>query len=431
MINKNNIFIVFLLSLGTLLGAFFAFIIQVILARKLGVNEFGIFSSTFAMIVLVSPLAGLDISQLWLKVYGEEGWSANRWMPSSIVFIILSTTITLLIIVFWAFFGNHDYQTRELIFILSFYILGQVSLSLISSKLQLEESYIKLSMLQLLPHFIRTILVVLLAFVFSQWMTIENIAMIYALVSIGLVYMAYIHVKEMYNNTFLLHGHNDKKTINMPKPNISYVLQKTWPFGLASFFYFIYFQSDIVLIKYMIDDTAAAIYNVAFTVLAAIYLFPAVIYQKFLLPKIHRWASNDRKKFYEVYTKGNVLMFILGTFIMFIVWGVSSWSIPLIFGEDYKSSAILLNLLALTIPMIFVAHSIGSTLVTKEHMKNKVIFMGMVAIINLVLNIILIPTYNIFGAAISTVISNIILVLVYYIYAKKIVFKEKVHKGLK
>src|SRR3546814_4412984 len=45
------------------------------------------------------------------------------------------------------------------------------------------------------------------------------------------------------------------------------------------------------------SDEAAGVYNVAFVIMSAVYLIPSVIYQKFLLPKIHIWANHDQETF--------------------------------------------------------------------------------------------------------------------------------------
>ncbi|HIP49762.1 MAG TPA: flippase, partial [Lutibacter sp.] len=163
----------------------------------------------------------------------------------------------------------------------------------------------------------------------------------------------------------------------------------------------------------------------------AIYILPSVVYQKFLLPKMHRWAHHGREKFYATYRHGNLVMLIIGIIAMIIVWISATWAIPFLFGANYTDSVQLLNILALSIPVIFVASSVGATLVTKEHMKNKVKYMGSVAVFNILLNIIIIPIYGAIGAAIATVMSNILLLLLYRRAAQKLVFSLDIKVNLK
>ncbi|MDA3946041.1 MAG: flippase [Helicobacteraceae bacterium] len=420
---KRHIFkAVALLWLGSLMGAGLAFLTQVILARQLGAESFGLFSATLAMVTLVAPLAGFGVPQLWLKIFGEEGWKAMRWFKPSFAFVSISTTSVLLSLFLWAFLGAHDHMTRILIFIVSFYVLGQVSVELVSSKLQLEERYMNYTAWQFLPHFARFILVTILAFGFSSWTTPQNIALIYAFVAVVATVASFFQLWQMSKGRFALIGHGEKKVSKLQIPDTKLVFQNAWPFGLAAFFHLIYFQSDIIFLKYMTGDEAAGVYNVAFTVMVAVYLIPGVLYQKFLLPKLHRWAHHEREKFYKVYRLGNLAMLVLGIIAMLLVWLLSDWAVPLLFGNEYTKAIALLNILAISAPIIFVAFSAGATLVTQEHMKRKVQYMGLVAIINVGLNLILIPFYSAIGAAVATVISNLILLMLYYFGANKHVF---------
>ena len=118
-------------------------------------------------------------------------------------------------------------------------------------------------------------------------------------------------------------------------------------------------------------------------------------------------------------------MLVLGSIAMLLIWALSAWAIPFIFGSEYQDSILILNILAVSSPIIFVAFSTGATLVTQEHMKLKVKLMGTVALINLVLNFILIPKYGVVGAALSTVVSNLILLILYYHAAETKVFVNK------
>lgn len=124
------------------------------------------------------------------------------------------------------------------------------------------------------------------------------------------------------------------------------VFLDVYPFGLAGIFHLLYFQSDIVLIKYLIGSEAAGIYNVAFMIITVVMILPSIIYQRYLLPKMHRWANHDQKAFNKVYKSGNYLMLGLGVFIMIIVLFSSPFFVPLIFGSSYEQSVLLISVLS-------------------------------------------------------------------------------------
>ncbi len=419
-----------LLWMGAVLGAGCAFLTQVILARKLGPVDFGIFSAALATVTMLAPVAGFGVSQYWLKAFGQEGWGAMRWLPTSFRFVFFSTVLVLIVLLVWARFGPHDPATRNVIAALSLYVLGQVVIELVGAKLQLEQQYSFLAVWQLLPHLVRFTMVLLLAFALTSWMNILNVALAYSIVSIIFLIFGGKQLLLMFRTNFDLKGHgSEKPTTQSKKPELMEFVSQSWPFGLAGFFYLIYFQSDIILLKYLAGSEAAGIYNVAFVVMVAVYILPTVIYQKFLLPKIHRWANHDRAKFLQVYRAGNGIMLVMGGFATIVLLLVMPILVPRVFGPSYQTAASVLTILSFCAPMRFLATSVGSTLVTQEHMRRKILYMGVVAVVNLILNFILIPFFGIYGAAIATLISEVVLLSLYLLAAKSYVFGDEAWRG--
>ncbi|MDT0606248.1 flippase [Croceitalea rosinachiae] len=413
-----------LLSMGSLISSGSTFLIFTILARQIGPAAFGIFSSALATTKIFSLISGFGIAQVWLKLFGKEGWGGIRWVKPSLYFVLISIIFVSLVILFLNLFNFNDDTTKNLLLLFIFFIYGNVSVQLISSKLQLEEKYNQVAFWQLLPNLSRLILVVAGFYLFDISLSVIDIGIIYAF--IGMV-LTIIGVKQLFNmgrGRFELKGHGLKRNIKELKPTIKEVVSEAWPFGMATIFAFIYIQSDIIMVKYMSGDIEAGYYNVSYVVLSALLIIPTILFSKFLMPKYHRWANYSREKFYRAYKLGNLTMILAGFSIMLILLFFSHIFISIIFGEEYESSIQLMKILSLTLPISFVAYSLGATLVTKQHMKLKVLLMGTVAIFNIVLNIFLISYYDAMGAAIATVISNLLLLTLYYFAVKKRVFRK-------
>lgn len=421
----NSVRQISFLWLGSMGGAAFAFFIQLVLARSLSSDEFGLFSSVMNMVMVVVPIAGFGVAQFWLKAFGEEGWLATRWFPASFKFTLITSMGALLMLIFWAIGGPHDSITRNLIICLSFYVLGQIAIELVSSKYQLEEEYIKLAWWQLLPHMVRFFLLASFLIFLGLDLSVIEIGYMYSCVAVFFFIIGMRILFAMYHGRFLLSGHGIRPAVKSKEvdfPKVGEVLTSAWPFGLAAFSNLIYYQSDIVLVKYYAGDASAGTYSVSFTVMAAFYLLPGVIYQKYLLPKMHRWANLRVEKLYEIYRVGNYIMLALGMLLSITLWVISGDLIGLLFGERYEESARILKVLAFSAPIIFMAFSTGATLVTRENMRLKVTYMLMVAGLNVVLNILFIPEYGAIGAAYTTLVSNAALLLLYYRGAQKHVF---------
>lgn len=415
------------LWVGSLIGSGSTFLIYTILARKLGPTEYGIFSSSLSIVTIFNLLAGFGLSQFWLKIFGEEGWQGVRWLSVSLKFLFVTFVLVAVLLFSWAYLGPHENKTRSILLVMIFFVFGQTIVELVSVKLQLEEKYLMLTLWQLSPNLFRLILVAVMTYLFFFSLSGVDVANIYAFVAVFFIIVGVYQLYRMSHTKFDLKGHLKQETEQQhhKEPKMKEVVAHVWAFGLGGLFSFLYLQSDQILVKYLAGNEEAGYYSVAFVILTAITMFPNVLYQKFLIPKFHRWANYDRRKFYRVYRLSNYVLLFVGILIMIFIWSVSKFLVPLLFGDNYKKTIDLVNILAIVVPILFVTFNIASTLVTQEYMKKKVRYMGGIAILNILLNTFLIPLYGSMGAAISTVCSNFLLLIIYYYAAEKIVFKNE------
>jgi len=207
------------------------------------------------------------------------------------------------------------------------------------------------------------------------------------------------------------------------------VAANAWPFALAGILYLTHYQVGVVLVERIQGSESAGIYNVAVTVLGAVYLLPAAIYGKFLMPKIQRWAEHDRDRFIRVYKFGNGAMLLLGGLLMLGVALSSITLIPWFFGDRYTESGRVLLLMALCVPVRFLGTNVGSALATGQHMKRKNICDGIDALISILLNLLLIPGLGIYGAAVATLLTESALVLMFLYTARKHVLGQEALRG--
>jgi O-antigen/teichoic acid export membrane protein len=396
------------------------------LARELGVESFGIFGSALSLLNIFGIFIGFGVAQLWLKVFGKEGWDGARWIRPSINFITLTIFITLAALGLWAYLGPHDDFMKNTLLIMSLFIVGRAFVELVGSKMQLEENYLALAIFQLLPNLLRLIVLAILIYIFAIKVNVTDVAWVYSFVSTLFIAAGVYQINLLKKGSFYLKGHGGKSVngcIGFIK--VRNVFSAAWPFGMASLFAFIYVQSDIIMVKYISGDIEAGYYSAAFFVLTAILIFPSVIYQKYLIPKYHRWANHNKKMLYNAYKKGNLYMALSGFVTMLFLLSISDFSIPFIFGAKYQNSVVLINILAMIIPVYFISFSVSATLMTGENIRRKVKYMGLTAAINIVLNYYLIGSLGARGAAFSTLLSYIILLLLYFSASQRYVFSRK------
>jgi len=413
-----------MLWLGAAFGAVCTFITQVLLARSLEVNEYGSLMASLMMVAALPPIALFGIPQFWLKVFGKEKSAGFRWFLPSLTFFSLSSFFVLVGMILWSVWGPHDQVMKDILMILSVFFLGQAVVELLIGKFQIVENYYGVFWWQFIPHALRLFFVMLAVNLVPSAMVLSSVVWVYAIVALCILLFGVFSAKKTLTRPEVFMRNYNEDAQLVLRPRLLDVFYGSWPFGLMAIFNYIYFQSDIVLVNYIAGSEAAGYYSVSFSILAAIYLLPTVVYQKFLLPKLHRWSNYDRPRFVQAYYSGGTVMLALGVLAMIAIWVGADWGISFLFGEAYAEAAYLINVLAICIPFQFLASSTGAMLVTYENMKRKVICMGFVAVINIALNCVLIPWQGALGAAVSTVLSSILLFLIYYFLVRKYVLSE-------
>ena len=411
---------VVLIWIGSIAGGIFGFLVQVILARSLSAADYGAFSSAFATVNLLAPLCGFGIGSLWLRIFAQYGPTAVEWIRPSYRFCGISTTLTLVALALWGSSKLNNSTETLLLLSLSPLLLWQLVIGLVSAKLQLEARYYLFTYWQVSQHFFRFLGVSI--FSAAGIISLRAVSALYATLALVTFLFSFRHLRALLTADVSSSLSTRSTYEDSPPVRLRDVWNNAWPYGVAGVFYLIYFQSNIITINYIRGPLDAGIYNIAFTILSALYLFPSAIYQKFLLPTLHRWATHDQSKLIDVCKVGGFIMLIIGAAAGILLFSFRHQLINSIFGEKYLSVLPALSVLCACVPIRFYASAIGSTMATQSHMRAKVKYMGYTAATNVVLNVVLIQFYGLIGAALSTVLSELMLLLFYRYYLKAHVF---------
>jgi O-antigen/teichoic acid export membrane protein len=409
----------FFIILGaTALAAFANFAVQFVLARTLGPFEFGAFYSALAMVTLVSPIAAFGVGSWWLRVFGEEGYCAQRWVKASLKFATISSFSVVALLIAWASLGPHDNLTGMLIAALTWVVLAQVTIDLVNAKFQLEAKHMGLAAWQLVSHPLRLVGLILLI-LYLPLLTAFHVAFLYLAISALVLLMGYFCLAGFYNGELHLASHSKTNFLKTKgyaeESSLKSVLLRTSPFGLQSVLFLFYYQTDVILLRYLVNEEAAGFYGASVTFMAAVYLLPSVLYQKYLLPQIHRWAYEKRNQLRVFIKRGAVMLFLVGILITFLMSHGASYLIPRILGEGYYPSVPLLTLMSLGIPFRYLVFHLGSVLSTRDFIWINLKLTGFTALLSVLLNILLIPQYGALGAALAMVISDLCLATLFVV----------------
>lgn len=191
------------------------------------------------------------------------------------------------------------------------------------------------------------------------------------------------------------------------------------PFGLTAIFVVIYFKIDTVMLSMMEGDAVVGWYNAAYNIIEGLSALIAGSLSFAVFPLISRYAKSSRATLKKGYIMAFQLLFAAGLTISILVTIFADKIIILFYGPGYLNSIIALRILIWAFFLICIS-LISSTLLNSIDKQNIVAGgTGLGALVNVVLNLILIQYYSFKGAAIATVITEVLGFFIYFYFVSK------------
>lgn len=176
-------------------------------------------------------------------------------------------------------------------------------------------------------------------------------------------------------------------------------LEESWPMGLYMILFTGYDRAvDSVLIKQFLGSEKVAFYGLAYKMYGSL-VQPAYYFVNSIFPILSGKNEGKRALF-----KGSLLLIILGLLIgLPILYLLSPWMVGVLAGPGFGESIVVLRILLLALIFAYVSHLFGFSLIAKGGQKS-ILGIGVVAlVVNIVGNLITIPSFGIVGAAWTTV----------------------------
>jgi O-antigen/teichoic acid export membrane protein len=186
------------------------------------------------------------------------------------------------------------------------------------------------------------------------------------------------------------------------------------PLGLSSVFIQIYYNLDVIMLGFMQRPEVVGWYNASYK-LFYVFLGTMGVFSAAVFPIVCKKFEEGKEKAQEFLEKYLRLM-LLGTFPAVLLGLLCSESaIRLIYGSSYMPGLLAFKILLLNILVIAISGIYG-TLVLIPSGKNKEFMysVGIGALCNLILNFILIPPFSLVGAAVATLLTEIIVVISFF-----------------
>ena len=181
------------------------------------------------------------------------------------------------------------------------------------------------------------------------------------------------------------------------------LLKQSWPLIFSGLAIVIYMRLDTVMLKVMQGDLAVGLYSAATRVSEVWYFIPVAIVSS-VSPAIMK-AKDDRELFYGRLRKLFSLMTMTACIIGSIVALASHSIIRILYSSGYSGAAPVLAVHIWASVFVFLGVAQSPWDLSKNLLTLSLYRTIAGAVINVAMNLVLIPRYSAMGAAIATVVS--------------------------
>jgi PST family polysaccharide transporter len=190
------------------------------------------------------------------------------------------------------------------------------------------------------------------------------------------------------------------------------LLKDSWPLILSGLAVMVYMRIDQLMLGQMLGDEAVGIYSVAVRISEVWYFIPMAIVAS-VFPAIIAAKKESEALYYQRLQKLYDLMVVLALLVAVPMTFLSDWIVPLLFGQAYQQAGPVLAIHTWAGVFVFLGVASGKWFLIENMQKNafyRTVF-GMIA--NIIVNYLLIPLYGAVGAAIGTLVSQIVAAYLY------------------
>jgi len=247
----------------------------------------------------------------------------------------------------------------------------------------------------------------------------------------GLISLALVFVVVRVFDLALTFGIVNWKVVKIvPKFNFVFLKKlqiEALPFGLFFVIITLYSYVDTVMLSFMRTDAEVGWYNAAYKIYEGLAVFPFIICAV-LYPRLSQLFVLNKKAHSLLSSRGAKYMFITSLPILICGIILSKDIINILFGEGFQNSVVALQILLVGVVFVFQIPLFQIILNSVDKQK-VVMYVGLVGLIaNIFLNLLLIPRYGFKGAAATTVVSELIIFIVYYFYLCRSYLKTSIWK---
>jgi O-antigen/teichoic acid export membrane protein len=390
------------------LGSLLHFLLLVVAGRGLGVEDFGILTFAIAFFFLFGNLLDMGLHRLLIREIARDRAATARFLSHSLTWKLMVAPVMLLFL-FLAVNLIHSSPKA----------LGAVYLLSLSYTLRLIKDSFR---------------AVLLAHEFFGLEAVSIIGETFALLAFGSLALwsglgltglcwvfLVVRIIDLAVITLLVHRKVCPVTIGRDFRFLKKVLASAVPIALLSLSMSIYNHVDTVMLSAMKGHAEVGWYNAGYKFYEGLIIIPMIIGTVFM-PRLALLYRESRELIPPLLSRGIKYLLLVAVLAAVTGLAISAELVQSIFGSEFASAIPALNILLVGIPFYFATIFIQMVLLMMDREKVILWFALVGLLLNVGVNLLVIPSYGYLGAAAVTVGVEFLVFILFCSYLQKVVY---------
>ena len=367
------------------------FFVGVWVARYLGPEKYGIFSYALAFVAIFQGIAKLGLDGIVVRDLVKEPEKTQVYLGTAFWLKLIGGFFSFLLILIISWFTADNLQTFLFVNIIAAGIFFQ-SFEVIDFYYQanVQAKYIS----------IRKIAQVILSSIIKVYLILINADLIWFVLvtlfdAISLAIFSYAIYKKQGLPDFLRYF-----DVGLAKR----LLKESWVMLFSSFFTLILLNINSIILKTIHGSYSVGIFYTALTI-SGLCTFVSVQINSSISPSL----TSAKVKSDILYKERLLTLFKFLNLLSFLLSGAifltSDFIVRILYGEQYIESSHVLKILVWSNIFLFMGNSSWHWYLNERKQHLSILRLGIGALISLFLGLVLIKYFNVYGAALSTIIS--------------------------
>ncbi|MFC1897612.1 flippase [Chloroflexota bacterium] len=409
-VGKNTLVLYASQIISTLLSV----VLVAFMARILGAANYGVISFAMIFTALFGILTNLGTNELLIREVSKNTGKASKYLGNIAVIRLILSIVVVILIITTINFMNYPSETLLVVSIFSFYT---VITSLAALFRVIFRAFERMKYEALVSLIVKTIS-------FSLGMTA-------LFAGYGIVQLAF---------TFLIAGIFDLLLsisiciVKFARPQLEVdwgfwknTLRIAFPFALSNIFTMAYIRIDTVMLSAMKGDVVVGWYNAAYNPMRALTPI-TLLFMTAVFPVMSRLFVSSKDSLAKSYEKSIKYLLILGLPVSIGLVALADKIIPFLYAEGFAPSIITLQILGWDFLLIAMYRPMLYLLASINRQGYMALVAGIGAVVNIGLNLILIPSLSYVGAGIATITSESFIVGASWYFTSRFFYKLPIHK---